>query len=93
MNDVLSTLSPEQVRALGLLARSPGGCPEGVLAAHGISIDDMVALVRSGLATARGERVRAGDQVTEVATLTITPEGRKAIGERWRLIDPGLSRR
>jgi hypothetical protein len=93
MTDVSSTLSPEQVRALALLAKSPAGCPEGLLAAHGVSIDDMVGLVRSGLATASGERTRAGDGQIEVATLTITEAGRKAIGERWRLIDDGLTRR
>jgi len=48
---------------------------EGILSAHGISIDDMVELVRAGHVTARGERIRVGDRVIEVAIVTITAPG------------------
>jgi len=67
--------------ALRLLAANPQGLAEGLLAAHGVTIEDMVALVQAGLATAMGERVRAGDRVIEVAIVKITDAGRKAIGQ------------
>jgi hypothetical protein len=43
-------------RALELLASCPDGCAEGVMLAHGFTIDFMVELVRSGLANATAER-------------------------------------
>jgi len=36
--------------------------PEGMLAARGVSIEDMVELINAGYATAIAERVRAGDR-------------------------------
>ena len=50
-----------------------------MLLAQGISIEVMVALVRGGFAPARGERVRTGDRVIEVATVKITDAGREAL--------------
>ena len=50
--------------------------PERMLLRHGISIKDMVALIRAGYATATGECVRAGDRLIELARLTITDGGR-----------------
>ena len=68
-------------RALTLLAASPRGMPEGMLLAHGVTIEDMVALVQAGYATVRAlERTRAGDKVIEVAVVMITDKGREAIG-------------
>jgi hypothetical protein len=49
--------------------------------AHGFTIEQLVALVRSGLATATPQRVRAGRERMEVATLQITDEGRQALTE------------
>ena len=44
---------PDRVRALELLAGCPQeGCTEAVLAAHGFTIEQMVELVRAGLASA-----------------------------------------
>ena len=70
-----NALSDDNHRALTLLASSPRGMSEGILSAHGISIDDMVELVRAGHVTARGERIRVGDRVIEVAIVTITAPG------------------
>jgi hypothetical protein len=53
--------------------------PEGLLAAHGISIEDVIALVRAGYASATGARVRAGDKVLEVALVKITHTGRETL--------------
>jgi hypothetical protein len=69
-------------RALELLADAgPGGCTEAVMLAHGFTIGQMVDLVRAGLATATPQRVKAGREQMEVATLRITDAGRKALGE------------
>jgi len=68
-------------RALALLAASRDGCTEAVLLAHGVTIDQMVELVRAGLATAEPERVMAGRHVIEVARVKITDAGRWALAE------------
>lgn len=75
---------PDRRRALELLASCPDGCTEAILLAHGFSIDDMVALVRDGLATAHAARVVAGRHKMEVARVRITDEGRKALAEAKR---------
>jgi hypothetical protein len=46
------------------------------LAAHGFTIEQMVDLVDSGLATACTERVMAGSRRLEVVRLRITVAGR-----------------
>jgi hypothetical protein len=50
--------------------------------AHGFTTEQMVELVRAGLATATAERVVAGKQRLEVATVRITEAGRRALGSR-----------
>jgi hypothetical protein len=70
---------PDRCRALELLASCPDGCTEGMMLAHGFTIPQMVELVRAGLATATGERVVAGRERIEVATLRITDAGRRAL--------------
>jgi hypothetical protein len=47
--------------------------------AHGFSIDMMVELVNGGLASVTTERVLAGRERIEVATLRITEAGRRAL--------------
>jgi hypothetical protein len=47
-------------RALELLAASREGCTEAIMLAHGLTIPQMVELVRAGLATATTERVVIG---------------------------------
>jgi len=66
----------DRQRALALLASCPDGCPEALMIAHGFTIEDMVALVHDGLATATAERVRAGRETLEVARVRITDAGR-----------------
>jgi hypothetical protein len=53
--------------------------------AHGFTIAQLVDLVRAGLATATPQRVKAGGQWLEVATLRITEAGRLALEEAKRL--------
>jgi hypothetical protein len=63
-------------RALEMLADCPQeGCTEAVMLAHGFTIEQMVELVRAGLATASVQRIRAGGKTMEVATLRITEAG------------------
>jgi hypothetical protein len=47
--------------------------------AHRFSIEDMVELVRAGLATATAGRVVAGGRAMEVARGRITETGRRAL--------------
>jgi hypothetical protein len=75
----------ELERALELLAGCHGaGCPEGLMIAHGFTINDMVDLIRGGLASATAQRVRAGRVEMEVAALRITEAGRRVLGARGR---------
>jgi hypothetical protein len=55
-----------------LLAGSRDGCTEAIMIAHGFSIEQIVDLVRVGLATAKAERVVAGGPAIEVARVRIT---------------------
>src|ERR1700747_1851253 len=62
-------------RALELLASCPDGCTEAIMLAHGFSVEQMVDLVRAGLATAHAERVVAAGRTAVVARVRITEEG------------------
>jgi hypothetical protein len=68
-----------QRRALELLAASPDGVAEGIMIAHGFTIEQMVELVSAGLASASSKRVLAGSHAIEVATVRITDAGRRAL--------------
>jgi hypothetical protein len=73
---------PDRRRALELLAACPQkGCTQAILVAHGFTVEQMVGLVRAGLATATPQRVRAGGHKMEVAVLRITDAGRKALAK------------
>jgi hypothetical protein len=69
-------------RALELLAGSRDGAAEAILLAHGVTVKMMVALIKSGLATAHTERVVAGGQRREVAYVKITEAGRQVLAGR-----------
>jgi len=62
--------------------RSYNGATEAIMRAHGFTVEQMVALVRDGLATATPERVVAGGRTMEVATVRITDAGRRALTEQ-----------
>jgi hypothetical protein len=66
-------------RALELLASCPDGCTEAIMLAHGFTVEQMVELVRAGLATTKAERVVAGGRTREVARVKITEAGRKVL--------------
>jgi hypothetical protein len=69
---------PDRRRVLELLASSRDGCTEAIMPAHGFTIEQMVELVRAGVATAKAERVVAGRCTIEVARVRMTEAGRRA---------------
>jgi hypothetical protein len=75
-------LSSEQRRALELLAGSPHGATEELLAyGHGFTRRMLAGLVRAGLATVQRRVIVAGDTPIEVGKAMITDAGRRAIEE------------
>jgi hypothetical protein len=68
--------APSHHRSLELLADAGrDGVADGLMIANGVTVEQMVALVRAGLATATAQRIRAGGKAMEVATLRITDVG------------------
>ena len=51
---------PDRHRALELLASCRDGATEALMRAHGFTVEQMVGLVRAGLATATTEHVVTG---------------------------------
>jgi hypothetical protein len=74
----MAKLSDEQLRALLLLARSPNGCNEALLMAHGFPSDMLDELATAGLATASPEKMRIARRRRKVVCFQITEAGRKA---------------
>jgi hypothetical protein len=74
-------LTAERKRALRMLTRSPDGCTEAILLAHGFKIEMLAGLVLDSLATASPETVPAGRRQLKVVRLTITDAGRRATAE------------
>ena len=73
-------LTPERRRMLKLLARSRHGANEELLVhGHGFRQPTIAGLVRSGLAAAEREVVKAGGKTIEIVRVRITEAGRKAI--------------
>jgi hypothetical protein len=70
---------PNRRRALELLASCRDGCTEAMMIAHGFTIEQIVELVRAGLATATAERMVAGNKVMEIARVRITEAGRRVL--------------
>ena len=69
-------------RALELLSSCRDGCTEAIMLAHGFTTEQMIDLMRAGLATATAERVVAGRHTIEVARVRITEAGRRALTGR-----------
>jgi len=69
-------------RALELLAGSRDGCTEAIMLAPGFTIDMLVEMINTGLASASSERVVAGGKTVEVAWVRITEAGRRALWGR-----------
>jgi hypothetical protein len=73
-------LSPEEREALELLASDPQGATDELLVlARGFDSDMIAGLVRTGLAMARRENMKAGSRAIEVVRIRITGAGRDAL--------------
>jgi hypothetical protein len=77
----MAELSDEQRRGLVLLARSPNGCTEALMMAHGFELAFLGKLLLDGFALATPQETRAGNRPMIVVWMTITPAGRKAIAD------------
>jgi hypothetical protein len=72
-------LSPKARRALELLAIDQRGLTETLLSTYGFTRGMLAGLVRSALATAQRQTVKAGGKTIEVVRIRITDDGRRAI--------------
>jgi hypothetical protein len=70
---------PARRRALELLAASPDGCTEALMAANGFSAELLLELMHDGLVSAHSERMVADGKIMEVARVKITDNGRQAL--------------
>jgi len=77
----MAKLSDEQLRALLLLARSPKGCTEALLMAHGFESAMLGQLVLDGLARAEAGDMKIARRRAKVIWIEITEAGRKAAAE------------
>jgi hypothetical protein len=78
----VARLSPTRRRALELLASSPNGATKELLVVvNGFGRDMIAGLVRTGLATADREIVKARGNTIKVVRITITDAGRRALAE------------
>jgi hypothetical protein len=75
---------PDRRRALELLAATSNGVTETLLIAHGVTLAQMVTLIRDRLASAHPERIVAGGKTTEVSRVKITAAGRRALAAAER---------
>jgi hypothetical protein len=85
----MAKLSNEQRRALQLLARSPNGCTEALLLAHGFELAMLGKIAFDGFANVEAHETVAGSRRMKVFWLQITATGRKAIadgnhGKKWQ---------
>jgi hypothetical protein len=69
----------ERRRALELLARSPAGCTETLMLAHGFTAEMLGRLVIDGLASVQRGTMLAGDRQLTVKWIEITDLGHVAI--------------
>jgi hypothetical protein len=74
-------LDASRRRALELLAAAPDGRTEGIMLAHGFTVELLLDLSMAELAIATPEGMVAGGHTVEVARMRITEAGRKRLGE------------
>jgi len=78
-------LTPEQRRALELLASSPHGVTEELLVhGYGLSSRMLPGLVRAGLATVERRVILAGGMLVELGKVRITAAGQRALAAGYR---------
>jgi len=73
-------LTDRQRRALRVIADAePEGATQAMMETHGFGMQVVIDLVRTGLADARIEVVRAGGPTMQVARMVLTVAGRRAL--------------
>jgi hypothetical protein len=73
---------PDRRRALELLASCPDGATDTLLmAAHGLTTEMLVDLIRDGLATGQTEHLVIAGHATEIMRVRITDAGRKMLSK------------
>jgi hypothetical protein len=75
------SLTPDQHRALRLLASIPNGCTETLMLARGFELSMLRKLLRDGLAAAEPYNTLAGGKHVRMTLMHITETGRKAIAD------------
>jgi hypothetical protein len=80
-DDRAAAVSPNQRRALRMLAGSAHGCTQAIMLAHGFSSKMLADLIRDGLATTEPGTVRANGRQIEVMWMMITEAGRQAVDQ------------
>jgi hypothetical protein len=73
------TFTPDERRALELIAAEPIGCPEHLLVSRGYSVDFLAGLVQSGLASVTAENIGPGPTARTVFRLWITKRGQQTL--------------
>jgi hypothetical protein len=73
-------MTDDERRLLELLAESADGCTDALLRAHGFTLEVIINIVSTGLATAKAERVfTAAGRAIEVTRVRITDPDRRAL--------------
>jgi hypothetical protein len=72
-------MSPDQLRALSILADFPVGCPETLMRAHGFSEGCLCGLIDEGFAAVTVKRMMAGGKGIKVTCIHVTDAGRQAL--------------
>lgn len=80
-DDLARVVSPDQRRALNLLAGSAHGCTQSIMLAHGFSSKILADLIRDGLATTEPGTMRASGRQIEVMWIMITDAGWEALDQ------------
>ena len=78
-------LTSDEYEALRLLGRSPDGCRQSIVMAHGSKVGTMEDLLRTGLAIAELRRIIVSRRAMPVPWMKITAEGRRALGTEGTL--------
>jgi hypothetical protein len=77
----MAKLTDEQLRALLLLARSPKGCTEALMMAHGFESAMLGQFMLDGLVKAETHDMKIARRRVKVTWLQITEAGRKAAAD------------
>ena len=78
----MADLTDEQRRALRILARSPNGCTEAIMLAHGFSAEVLGQLVVDGFANVEHGVMIAGQRQLMVRWIEITDLGQFVISDQ-----------